>query len=214
MLEELSVKNNAFLSFFNYIWRSKMSVTEKRQKEWLETSEYSTKETIDANAPKGIMFIIYICCLVVLAIPIYVFIHEYSHAVVGVICGWRIEEFVVNPLDGYVKFSFNAMQLSQFYPTMLIYLAGGLGVSIAIWLLSRMYKPMRIVILTAIPYGLFEGIKGFLMATNVFIGLPTGMYSAYVELQAPISQVGMVIFLVLMVYQGVKIFLKPLGSME
>jgi len=185
-----------------------MSATDKELEQWLEQPLYPDDDDNERD-----MFAYFRNIGLGLAIlsPILVFAHEAGHALVGMFFGWELTEFVVTWDSGYVRFAYDAILQSQYFPAILVYVAGGVFATLLVLVLSGLYKPMRVWIWMYLPYGLWEGIRGALLALDA----PGSMYHPFMNLMEPISNIGMTIMVIMIVYQSFKIlYRKPLGNME
>jgi hypothetical protein len=181
-------------------------MSEQKMKEWLETPMYKDDNGRQINA-----YVRYIFLGFVIFSPLFVLAHELGHAVVGNFFGWKIKEFVVNYDSGYILFDYNKILMTQYVPSVLVYVAGGIFASGLIYILSGLYKPAIVMIWAYLPYGLWEGMRGALLALEV----SNAVYYPFMQLVGPISNIGMAIMMISIVYQSFKIlYQKPLGSME
>lgn len=113
--------------------------------------------------------------------PITVFVHECGHAIVGILYGLEIREFVVELTGGKTTFLLDeVLKLSPLH-IFLLFVIGGVAESLMYYALGRkVFRGFYVGILQTLPYGIWEGVKGLILLLEPSQDLVT-MHTAMLE---------------------------------
>lgn len=143
---------------------------------------------------------LYVLVIFALCQTIFCFIHECGHAIVGMLFGLHLDEFVFGPAGGHVIFTESGFR--QNLPVscvVAIFLAGGIFEIIAILAISKVtWKAFSVLAIGELGYCLWEGGRGFILTISP---LPMDMYSTYMELMGPAIFAATVLMIVYMNYR-------------
>jgi hypothetical protein len=182
-----------------------MLVSEQKMKNWLE------KPIWNVGKYEMEKYVLIHFCLFVSIQLLLIFTHELGHAIVGISFGWEIKEFMVSYTAGYVDFSHIPYFSSGAIPTFLVYISGGIVETIfIIGISTTIYKPANLYIGYALPYGLWEGYRGFLIGMQEW-----DILQVYTGFKLPIVLIGLAITLIILVYKTFEIEKNPnLGNLD